>query len=755
MRWTFCVLVASLACRDPIDELDPPELENARATEVFRPQEPPGPDAPLRIRYHKVRSLVEDAARLEMRRSGLVIDMGTPDQHKYLPPWQAGRIKAAKGDGAHATAEIRGEVTYQVDVRNRPVEHVLVRAKATRARQRLLLYLNGRYIADRSLTTSWKTHHFRLANVLKPGVHQVKLALSGGHGQRMRLDWVYLRDSSRSGTRTPPLNKVALRDHGRPARALVGDPPRTYSVWLEVPPEGSLIFDYGGDPEVQFKVSVVADRGGRTQVLKQTAGPIYQEANISLARWEGELVRIELTTEGKGKAAWADPWIARPGRPPQRQIVEARRPRGLVMLVIDTLRQDVFRTFNGRTHVFTPAFDALAQEAFVFENAYTTAPWTKPSVGTLLTGLYPSSHGAQSEISRLSSRLTLLSELLQKHGFQTALISGNGYISDYFGFAQGWDTYVNLPREKERTQAKDVYARALDWLKKVPKDRPFFLYLQTVDPHVPYQTPSRYISRYLTSPYDGTLGPAVSGTELNNFNEGTLAMSESDRTFVRAMYDAEVTYHDTYMGRFVKDLRKLGLLDDLILVITNDHGEELFDHGKLDHGHSLYDELIRAPLLMRHPASFNAGRYSPPVSIIDIPPTVLEILGVLPLPNMQGRSLFAALQGAPSPSPAYAIAQRSTIERAIRMGPYKFILQQTGTRELYDLRRDPGELTNLADLRPIALRTCEIHLFEGLQIPRALERPNGMSARVRFRAGTAKPDRALMKHLRTLGYFNN
>lgn len=729
-------------------------LEGARPTEVFRPTGAPSTDAPLRIRHHKLRSLVHDAARLEMRHGGLVIDMGTPDQHKYLPPGQKGEIGVVERDGSNAVVEIRGEVTYKVDIRGHPVEHVLIRARAAKGKQTLSLYLDGTYVTQRSLTTTWKTQHFRLNSPLNPGVHIVKLSLPDGRHD-MWLDWVYLRDRTHSKTRNPSLDKVALRHHGTPMPALVGDPPRTYSIWTEVPPEGVLLFDHASDTGARFEVSVVADHAGTREVLDLRAGVEYHEASVDLSPWSGEVVRLELRTEGRGTASWGDPWIARPGRPPQRRNIDAPRPRGMIMLVIDTIRQDIFRVYNPRTPVATPSFDALAKDARVFDNAYSTAPWTKPAVTTILTSLYPSSHGAQSEIAKLSPQLTLLSEILKEQGFTTALFSANGYVSDYFGFTQGWDHFVNLPRKKERTQAKDVFERVLAWLENLKSDEPFFLYIQTVDPHVPYQTPSRFLSKYLATPYEGPLAPAVSGYELNAFNDGTLEMDDADRAYVLAMYNAEVSYHDEYMGLFVDKLKTLKLLDDLVLVVTSDHGEELFDHGKLDHGHSLHEELIRAPLLIRHPSSVPPGRFTPAVSIIDIAPTVLEILGVRPPAHMQGRSLLAALQGALPPFPAYAIAERGDRERSIRLGPYKLIYSTRGAPELYDLRHDPKEQRDIAKRRPLALRACEMHLFEGLRIPRALDRPNGMSVNAQFEAGTAKPDSALMRHLRALGYFSN
>lgn len=738
-----------------MDELDPPELEGAQPTRVFRPEGAPPDDAPLRVRHHKVRSLVDDAARIEVRQYGLVVDMGTPDQHKFLPPWQGGSIGAIDRDGDRAIAEVDAGVRYKVDVRDYPVGHVLIRAKAAKGRQVLLLYIDGKYVGARTLTTTWKTQKFSLTDELRPGFHEVRLALRGGRRHRMWLDWVYLRAADDAAPWAPELDKVALRRHGTVDRALVGDPPRTYSLWTEVPEDGALVFDYASDSETTFSLSVIADRRADVKVFEERGGPTYREAKIDLSQWAGELVRLELVTRGTGRASWGDPWIARPGRPP---VVEARSdetPRGVIVLVIDTVRQDRFRTFNPKTRVETPAYEALAAESLVFENAYTTAPWTKPSVATLLTGLYPSSHGAQSEEAKISSKLELVSEVLQARGFRTGLFSANGYVSDYFGFTQGWDDYVNFPRDKERTQADNVYQRALAWLKEVPADERFFLYLQTVDPHVPYQTPGRHLSKYLKERYDGPLGDAVSGEELAAFNEGKMEMSAADRSYLEAMYDAEISYHDEYMGKFVDELRHFGILDEVVFVVTNDHGEELFDHGKLDHGQSLYDELIRSPLLIRHPGTFAVGRFAPPVSIVDVAPTVLDALRIAPLGHMQGRSLVGATRDGAMSSPAYAISERQDLQRSIRFGPYKLIVSSEDEPELYDLRTDPGEQKNLARYRPVALRACETHLFEGLRLPRALERPNGMAAVVRYEAETAKIDRDLMEHLQALGYFND
>jgi choline-sulfatase len=751
--WLF--IVAAFACDDPVDDLEPPELEAPLKTQVFRPEAPPPADAPLRIRHHKIRSLVDDAARIEARQYGLVIDMGTPDQHKFMPPWQGGSIGEIKVDGTRAVAEVDGEVSYKLDVREHPVGHVLVRSKAAKGKQVLLLYIDGKYVGARTLTTEWDTERFTLDDELRPGFHDVRLALRGGHRHRMWLDWVYLRAAEEKAPWEPKLDKVAVRRHGTPERALVGDPPRTYSLWTEVPEDGALVFDYASDAAATFRVSVIADRAKPLRVFEESGPPTYREAKVDLSKWAGELVRLELVTRGAGAASWGDPWIARPGRPPRPREVKGRPPRGVIVLVVDTVRQDAFQVFRPKSRVQTPAFDALAKESTVFENAYTTAPWTKPSVTTILTGLYPSSHGAQSEEAKLSSKLTLLSEVLKSSGFKTGLFSANGYVSDYFGFTQGWDDYVNFPRNKERTQADNVYARSLEWLKAVPADKRFFLYVQTVDPHVPYQTPGRFLSPYLRERYDGYLGDAVSGEELADYNEGKTKMTSADRAYLAAMYDAEISYHDEYMGKFIEELRHFDLLDDTLLVITNDHGEEIFDHGKLDHGQSLYDELIRSPMLIRHPQLVGAGRHGPPVSIVDLAPTIYDALDVRPPDDLQGRSLLPAVQGGVAPSPAFAVAERQDLQRAIRFGPYKLILSSEGDTELYDLRKDRGERKNLARYRPVALRACETHLFEALRVPRALERPNGMGAIVRYEAEEAKIDRDLMEHLQALGYFND
>lgn len=755
-RCVAIALLALVACDDAIDELDPPDVEGAEGTVAFRPSGAPPEDAPIRVRNHKVRSLVDDAARVELRQRGLVIDLGTPDQHKFMPPWQRGTTGAVEVFEGRPALEVDGELILKFDVREKGVARLVVRARSIVGRQTLLVYVDGKHESTRRLGQTFKEHDISLDDALRPGFHEVRLALRGGRKHRMWLDYVYVPSGKKSGE--PPLSKVAVRKHGVARESLIGDPPRTYSLWTEVPENGKFIFDYASDGSTSFEVAAIIDRVGRRKLFESSGAPRFRESTVDLSKWAGELIRLELVTRGTGTASWGDPWIAKPGRPPTPPPPAKKRPRGVIVYVIDTMRQDAFKLFNPKSRVRTPAYDKLAEESVVFDNAYTTAPWTKPSVATILSGLYPSSHGAQTEEAKISSKLLLLSEILQARGFKTGLYSANGYVSDYFGFTQGWDDYVNFPRLKERTQADNVLPRAFEWLKGVPEEQPFFLYLQTIDPHVPYQTPGRHLSLYLRSGYKGALGKtgdAVTGYHLEDFNEGKLELTADDRRYLVRSYYAEITYHDEYFGKFIDELKHADLLDDVLLVVTNDHGEELFDHDKLDHGQSLYDELIRSPMLMRYPALLEPRRYKAPVSIVDIAPTVLDALGIPPPAHMQGRSLLHAARGGRPVAPAYAVAERQDGSRAIRFGPYKLILTAENDTELYDLRKDRGETKNLARYRPVALRACETHLFEALAIPRALDRPNGMNAVVRHEVERAKLDKDFLEHLQALGYFND
>ena len=710
---------------------------------------------------HSVASLLRAASRLELWSRGVFVDLGTADQHKYARGgWRSGWSEV---EGSDPTAAGMGR-SARVDavLPHDGARAVVLRARGLSAGLKLSVAVDGNAHKPVEVGGDWSTVTVPLSTPLSAGRHRLDLAVKGRSpvkGPAVAVDWLWLaHDPSASPPAGPRVTVLSLDS---PRRALVADPPRRLSHYLAVPPKAALVLDHGADRPTRFRV-VLAEDGKKDRVLFDHTSDAarWREQKLDLSAWAGKLVRLDLITEAKqgtppgAKAGWGEPDVVVPGKAPRPVALSAQnRPQNVIYILIDTARQDVFRPFNPNTHVKTPAFDAFVGHTVLFENAYANAPWTKPSIATLWSGLYPSTHATQGKGSVLPGSVPVLFEHLQKNKVETAGFIANGYVSDKFGFRRGFDTYRNYIREDRNYDAEAVYADALSWLKK-PHDKPWFLYIQTIDPHVPYAVPAAYKKMYYPDTYKGGLGPSVSGYETKKWLDGKLELTADDKTYIRALYDAEVSYHDHFFGIFFEQVEAMGLLDHTLVVVSNDHGEELFEHGKTGHGHSLYEELIRSPLLLRYPKLLPAGaRVTEPVELVDLAPTMLRMLGLPAMPGTEGASLLDVVAGGRRQASDYAVAEYRGHTRAVRFGPYKLIVGQGGTR-LFDLSADPGEKQNLAGARAVARRGCEVRLYEALGIPGKDARLNKPRKRRRHQASSTKVDGKLRKQLEALGYIH-
>ncbi|RMH40595.1 MAG: hypothetical protein D6689_13370, partial [Deltaproteobacteria bacterium] len=467
---------------------------------------------------------------------------------------------------------------------------------------------------------------------------------------RAEVDWVWLRDTDGAAQPVSLPRVMPIPIGGTPKRALPAPTPRTYSFYLHVPPGASLVFDYGADRATTFAVRAQADGEPERALFEAQAKPnAWTEAAVDLSPLAGKAIRLDLATSGAAAAAgWGEPEIM---VPPADAAAPAGPPaRNVVLILIDTARADAFAPGSP---VKTPAYDAFAKQATVFVNAYNNENWTKPSVATTLTGLYPVTHDTKRDPSVLPDDVTLLSEQFKSAGFATGAFVANGFISGKFGFDQGWDFFRNYIREERPSDAEHVYADALEWIDQ-HKGQRFFAYIQTIDPHVVYQVDRKYSALYFDGDYDGPLGDAITAEEQVALSKGKLKATDRDRKWLEALYNGEITYHDEHMGAFLDALAQRGLDGDTLVVITNDHGEELGEHGRWGHGHSLYDELLRDLVAMRYPPLFPAGkRIADPVEDVDLAPTILEVAGVDPIPGVDGESLVPLVRGGRVARPLY------------------------------------------------------------------------------------------------------
>jgi arylsulfatase len=378
-----------------------------------------------------------------------------------------------------------------------------------------------------------------------------------------------------------------------------------------------------------------------------------------------------------------------------------------VIWLVDTLRADHLSCY-GYERQTSPQLDALAAEGVLFEQAHVHTNWTQPSVASLYSGRYPPTFSEEFD-SSVPDGLTLLPEWLGARGWATAGYTVTVATAARFGFDQGYDTYEELDwrlpfRDRKRRDGPTFHAAtvvdaALGWLdrRRDPGQR-FLLTLHSVDPHLPYQSHPELPS--FTGAYDGPFdGSAASFGGLRRAGH---VFDEADRRQIVDLYDDEVRYNDSQLGRLRRELEARGLGEDVLLVVVSDHGEELFERGEHGHGHgNLHAELSHVPLVMHWPAGLAGGvRVGPLVRAIDLVPTLCDLAGV-PLPEpLDGVSLAGLARGdVARRADAEVLLDRAKADidpMALRTATDLLCVNKKGEASYYDLRADPDAVDERA-----------------------------------------------------------
>jgi len=426
---------------------------------------------------------------------------------------------------------------------------------------------------------------------------------------------------------------------------------------------------------------------------------------------------------------------------------DGRQRPNLILIVADTLRSDALGAYRAEGVSVdampvpsTPTIDAFATQAVRYTQAFSNSTWTRPSVATILTSLYPSQHRALGKADVLANEVLTLPEVLRDRGYFTAGIVSNINLAPVFNFQQGFDEYQYLPPSfyfgasdsaarlavykglrllRERLlrdrltvhhyyqDAEVVNRHAFAWIEESPA-QPFFLLIHYMDPHDPY----------FEMPYNGRGVARVS-----NPNPDVSA-----REHLQELYSEDVGYLDAELGKLFAKLREADLYDTSVIALVADHGEEFHEHGGWWHGATLYREQMQVPMLIklagREPSGATDGRL---VTTLDLAPTLMSAIGERPPDSFLGRDLLTT----PMEGEGFAMAEEDfegNVLRSLRVGDWKLITANQGNPrglapiELYDVRHDPGERTNLAGREgprvDELLRRLSRHRLEGA-------RPNG------------------------------
>jgi arylsulfatase A-like enzyme len=411
----------------------------------------------------------------------------------------------------------------------------------------------------------------------------------------------------------------------------------------------------------------------------------------------------------------------------------------VILVLLDTLRADRVGCY-GYTRATTPGLDALIPEAVLFENAYSQAPNTPPSIASILTSLYPSSHHFTGS-NRLNEGAITLAESFAAAGYRTGGFVDSGYLRARFGMGQGFQTY-----DDAGGGFAAILPKAAAWARAEP-GRPFFLLVHTYDIHTPYEeTPAPYRDAFV----QGTTASDLTSEDLEEIRTGKLkrTLTPEETRHFSDLYDGGILHADSLLATFLGDLRGERLLDDAVLAITSDHGEEFMEHGSVLH-EKLYRTVTHVPWLLRLPHGEHGSLRVPEiVETIDLAPTLLAAAGVPAHAGMQGRNLLPRLAGGPLAEPQ---AMSQVTWDAEELGYYRgdehlLLKPSAGRIELYDVRQDPLEQSNLAAGNPEALGALGAALTSRLE---------GANRRTYLRRGAearALLDPETEKSLRALGY---
>lgn len=494
-------------------------------------------------------------------------------------------------------------------------------------------------------------------------------------------------------------------------------PAPAHIAWqVDVPAGGVLRFEGGVvPPEVARElpsdgttlvVTVGAAERARLRLVRGRFAPFQ----VDLGPEGGTTARIELRVEDDDTTGdYA--FLAEP-----RVVIPTPSPKRVVFAFIDTLRRDHLGTY-GYARAPSPHLDALGAEGVVFDDARSIAPWTLPSARTLLTGMQPERWSASMPIQRM----------LGSRGWATGAFVGNIYLSSNFDMADGWGEHgsINLPYADYEVE------RGIDFLHR-HADEDAMVMVHFMDLHLPYKELWPYRNLYSKQDLPG-LGGVFTRSTLLSYSKGK-GRREQVRGYLGDRYDQNLASVDDALNRLF-----VAAGPDALIVVLSDHGEEFFDHGDLEHGHTLYDELLRVPLIIRAPG-LEPRHVAAPVSLLDVTPTVLDLLG-LGGGTWDGMSLADLAKGEPDPR----FTNRARAFGRLLYGPNAWgslegsskWISRGGSEQVFDLEQDPGEASPMPDGDVLAGRQA---LSRALQEPvRTVLRVTPTSSRGSGRATLSVP----------------
>jgi arylsulfatase A-like enzyme len=560
----------------------------------------------------------------------------------------------------------------------------------------------------------------------------------------------------------PPAGLFSEERNGVQQSVLVVPPGTAARVPLLLPDARKVALRFHVDQvgvPVQLSLRADDDRERRLATFHSEASG--REMIFDLGLWAGQPVILEFwAREGPGESARISgalilvgegEGLAAPVRRETDPVPPAARPSFLIV-TLDAFARRQLGTI-GRASDVAPRLDALAGRGIVYGAATAPATYTLASVGSLLTGQAPLRHGVvlNEDVDggpmRLPPEVDSLAQVLTEHGWRTAAWVTNPNAAARHGFDRGFPHYEELFRDAdlwdEGVSGEHLPARLAAWLAQVGDD-PFLAWVHLFEPHAPYRAPDDLIERFV-QPYDG---PARGERGyIDSVRRGAEEVDAAGWWHLRELYAARMALADRHLGALLDVLEQSGRAHDTVIVVTSDHGEALGEHGRVEHGDTVYGEELEIPLVLVVPGR-PAARRMHPATLTDIAPTLLRLAGIVPPAGMDGVNLLDAEPDARRPLLVRGAHRLPVL--AWTRGPLKLVVDMaTRSRALYDLARDPGETRDLSALRPA---TAALMYRELCAEVCAAEQARNERERAQAGAAAGAQDELLREQLATIGY---
>jgi arylsulfatase A-like enzyme len=656
---------------------------------AVKPAKPPE-KAASRGPEHPVYSLIDNRLSAHLQRGGgIVVPAGSAGMAKYVRFGNVMRNakKSWELRQTHDDAKVA-----RITGKNATVFVPLTAAQASRASIRLHLFssadgplsvrVNDNKDLTPQVTQGWSTVELAVpAGQLKEGENSIALFTKGSGAE---LAWMQV------GGATPLAEDGATKFYDTTSKALQLPKDGGMSWYVQVPEKAKLTADLS-DGACTIAVLATAEDGTTAEGKLNGIG-----SAVDLSSLAGKATRLDLDNTTCPNAALTNAAIVVPGAAPT--LTRGEPPKYVLFVIMDSLRADRVKVFNDKARADVPNWEKLAESSTLFMQNYVQGNESQVSHASFWTSMYLAKHKASEMKDHIPEKYMTIDEVVKKAGKYAAGVSANGYIRPSRGFGNSWDQFVNHIEKSLGLKGVDVVEKGISFITP-KKDQPWFLYLGLIDTHVTYRAKSPWVEKYdpgYKGKYETSYGDDGKGGAGKNF-------TDKEINHIRAIYDSNVSYQDDLLGKLVEKLTSWGIADKTMIIVTADHGDELWEDGKQGHGGSQHETVLHVPLMIHYPPMFPATKITTGTEGVDILPTIADVLGVAMDPEWQGTSLLPLANGA-AEYQFISISSSYENSHAGRMGNWKLQLKGGGTPRLWNLAKDPGEDSDVWDKAHVPAR---------------------------------------------------